>query len=351
MSVDAQGTSRRRSRQATVLRLVIQLVGFLIGMGLLAWAVGMAFSAENQEQFERLGEAPWHEAAALVLLSLGTLSINGLVFYVTLLPVRRLGVIDLQAVSAIASLFTYLPFKMSLVFRTVFHNRRDGVPLFTIAAWFGAIGVLIPAFVAPVLLASWVREDVDLLWFVIALGGVAVIGACVVLMARWFGPGRGIERIERLADATRIRPLSRFVRSAAFAHLHAGVVMLASARAVASTAVLRLIDLGLYGVRFKLAASMLGVELSWSDAIVSGAVFFFISASAPTGSLGLREGGTIGLAAAVGIAATPAQEANFAAVALLVTASEIAAYLVGTAMGILWLRPLRLARLARNGDV
>lgn len=337
------------SRSVSTAKLAIQIVGFLFGMAVLAWALSMAFSADNQDQFKKLSEAPWHQVAAMVLLAMGTLAINGLIFFVTLLPVRRLGVIDLQAVSAIASLLSYLPFKMSLIFRTVFHNRRDGVPLFTIAAWFVAIGVLIPAFVAPVLVASAIRRDVDLLWLLIALAGVALAATIVVSLAKVFGPGTGIERLERLADVTRIKPLSRFVRSALFAHLHAGVVMLSSVRAVAFHAGLRLTDLALHAIRFKLAAEMLGVELSWSHAIVSGAVYFFIGATAPTGSLGLREGGTIGLAVVLGIATPDA----FAAIALLVTASELTAFLIGTAGGIVWLNPLKLARLGRvtsNGE-
>lgn len=347
--MDRERPKRRPTiRSASAAKLAIQLVGFLIGMALLAWALQMAFSAENQDQFKKLSEAPWHQVAALVLLSLGTLVINGLVFFVTLLPVRRLGVIDLQAISAIASLLSYMPFKMSLILRTVFHNRHDGVPLFTIAAWFAAIGVLIPAFVAPVIGASALRREVDLLWMVIAFGGAAVFAAIVVSLARLFGPGSGVERLERLADATRIRSLSKFVRSESFTHLHTGVVMLSSVRVVASNAALRLTDLALYGIRFKLAATMLGVDLSWSHAIVSGAVYFLIGASAPTGSLGVREGGTIGLAVALGIATTDAQQANFAAIALLVTAGELAAFLIGTAGGIVWLNPLKLARLGRD---
>ncbi len=347
--MDPQQLETQSSRRARpIAKLLIQLIGFLIGLALLAWALRMGFSSENQEQFKTLGNAPWYQVAGLVALALGTLAINGLVFFVALLPVRRLGVIDLQAVSAIASLFSYLPFKMSLIFRTVYHNRRDGVPLFTIAAWFGAIGVLIPAFLAPVFGASAIRREIDLLWVAMVVAGVAVIATAVVLLSRYLGPGKGLGRLQALADSTRVKPLGKFVRSASFSQLHAGVVMLASVRAVGSNAVLRLTDIALHGIRFKLAATMLGVELGWSEAIVSGAFYFFIGASAPTGSLGMREGLTIGLAATIGIASTDAQIDIVAAIAQLVTASELPAFLLGTGLGIVWLNPLKLIALSRG---
>ena len=47
------------------LRLVVQLIGFVVALVLLGWTVRLALSAENRTQLERLGEAAPGEIVGL----------------------------------------------------------------------------------------------------------------------------------------------------------------------------------------------------------------------------------------------------------------------------------------------
>lgn len=327
-------------------QVAVQTVGFVIGLGLLAWALKLAFNAENRAQFEKLGDAAWYEVGGLVALGLGTLFFNGLIFWNALLPVKRLGVVEVQATNAIASLLSYLPFKLSLLFRTVVHNRRDGVPIFTMGSWFGAIGVMMLTVLIPLAGISRWRQDIDLVWFVLVLVGVAACVAVTGYVASLFSFGKGLERFRRLVGWFRIKPLTKFVRTDTYAKMHAGIVMLASPRALAVNVLLRFGDVAVHTVRFKVAATMLGQDLTWEQSLFCGVAFFMIGSVSPAGSIGIRETGTMGAAGLIGI-----EPATFAPVAIVVMASETIAYLLGTVLGVVYLNPAKLAKLNQEKPV
>lgn len=338
MADDAKGPGGMSKAQ-----IIIQTLGFLIGLALLGWALKLAFSPQNREQFEKLGEAEWYEVGGLVALGLGTLFFNGLIFWNALLPVKRLGIVEVQATNAIASLLSYLPFKLSLLFRTVVHNRRDGVPIFTMGSWFGAIGVMMLMVLLPLAGVSQWRGDIDLVWLLGVLAGVGVFSVATWWLASLFSFGKGLERFRRVVGWLRIPPLSKFVRTDTYAKMHAGIVMLASPRALAGNVLLRFGDVAVHTLRFKLASEMLGQPLTWEQSLLCGIAFFAIGATSPAGAIGIREAGTMGAAGLIGIEPT-----TFAPIAVVVAASETIAYLFGTAGGIAYLNPLKLARLSRE---
>src|SRR5689334_8888564 len=63
-------------RRPRALRIAIQLLGFCIGIALLAWCASVAFSEKNRAQQARIADAAWTDVALLVLLSLTTLALN-----------------------------------------------------------------------------------------------------------------------------------------------------------------------------------------------------------------------------------------------------------------------------------
>lgn len=329
-------------------RLIVQVIGFAIGLAMLAWAGRLALSPENRQSLERLGASAWHEVLGLVGLALCVLWVNGLLFAVAIRPVKRLPVEDVQAVNAIASLLSYLPFKLSLVFRTLVHNRRDGVPMFTIGAWLGVVGVLMLCVQGPVILASAVTRDVGALWLGMSIAGIGAAALAAQRLASMFGGGDGLERLRRIVDRLGARPLSAFVRGATFARMHAGVVMLASPRVVVLSVGLRGAELGVHMARFWLAGQMLGVSLAWEEALLVGLVYAFLNAASPAGSLGVADMGAVGVAAWISLSESREEAARFAGIALTVRASEVVAYLIGSSAGVLWLNPMRLARLSRE---
>ncbi len=331
------------------LRPIVQVAGFLIALGMLAWAGKLAVSGIGAEQIEHLRASAWYEVLGLVALGVATVVINGLIFALVIRPARRVPVLDVVSVNAIASLLAYLPFKLSLIFRTLVHNRRDGVPLLTIGAWLGAVGVLLMAVYGPMILVSGIVQTVGGFWLIAC--GLGVLGGTLLItvLARAGAGDAGLSRIERITRTLAGRRMARLVRSDAFARLHAGLDMLASWLVAGGNLLLRAMDLLVHAGRFMLASSMLGAGLSIEEALLLGLVYSFLNAASPTGSLGIADLGTVGVAAWMGLG--DGDPARFAGIALLVRASEVIAYLLSTALGVLWLGPVALVRLETRGGV
>jgi hypothetical protein len=335
----------RHHPRARQVRLLIQVLGFAISLGLLGVCVWLALKEENRAGFQHLREASAWQVGLLLLLSFLTLNINGLAFWVALRPVRRLAVLDVLATNAVSTFLAYLPFKLSAIARIVIHNRRDRVPLLSIGAWFAAVAVLLLAALGPAALATLWRQKIDALWIIATLGGQVLLGSVIVMLAGAFRGPAGQARLAALAGSLRLRLARRVLGSRAWSNLHAGFDMLASPRAVASAVVLRLADMAVHGSRFALAAAIFGVALPLDQAVLISLTYFMIGVVSPFGVLGAREMGATGMAAALFAGAGGEHAVGmFAAISLLVSASEVIVNLFSAAAGLAWLRLDRLLR-------
>ena len=323
-------------------RIAVQLIAFIACMGLLGWAVSMAFSGDNRAALEHLQSAPRSLILAVVGLSALSLLINGSTLWLTLTPVRRLKLTDTLAANSIAVFFNYLPFKLSLVSRFVIHNRRDGMPLLQIGAWLAAFAVVVLAGLAPPVAASLVRPKVDGVWIAMVVGGIAVMFAAVTLAARLFAGDRGLQRVQSIGGIIPVSLLHRLLKSRAFAQLHTGFAMLSSPGVLGVLLVLRVADLLVQAARFELAARAVGGELGWDQALLAASAYFMIGILSPAGVLGARETGTAGVAALLTIPALTSDA--FVLAVLVVTGAELIVNLVAAAASIAWLRPDRLLR-------
>lgn len=320
-------------------RLGLQIVGFLIGIALLAWCVRDALNPDNRAQLERLLDAPPGSIAALVGLTVATLLLNGLGFWTALAPVRRLRVTEVVAVNTLATFLNYLPFKLGAIARIAIHNRRDGVPLLMIGAWLiTLLGALVIG-VGPLVLVSLWRPRVDATWIGASAALVLALFIACVVLSRVFVGERGLARIHRLVDPLRISVLSRLMRSERFRELHAGFAMTSHAGWFGATVLLRLLDVGVQAARFWLAAELLGSPIGYDQALLVSVAFFLIGVMSPSGMLGLREGGSRIFAGLVAI-----DPATFAPVPLLVGAVDAVVNLTGAGIAIAYLGPRRLLR-------
>jgi hypothetical protein len=310
----------------------VQILGFLVGLTLLAGCAYLAFSKPAyREQMARLAQAPPWQLAAMLALSAGTIAISGLVFRAVLRPVRRLGAIDCVAVNGVCSALSYLPFKVSLLFRVFYHHRRDRLALLEIGGWMAATaGVILVSLAGPLLASLWIGR-LGPAWWGVALGGIALGAGAVLLCANLLASDAGWGRFAGLLRASGISPLRRLADSSRFAQLHAGVLMLASPASVAQALALRGMDVGVHSARFYLAAHAVGVELTGEQAVLAGATYFFLQMLAPTGVAGVREGGT---AAVLGLA----QQQDLLVVVLAVSAAEATMNIVMGLAGAAWLR-------------
>lgn len=312
--------------------VALNLLGFALGLVLLWWCGARALSPENSEQLQKLASAPWWQAASLVALSMVSVLFNAMAFRAAIAPVRKLPVRDVLSVNFIASLGNYMPFKLGLIFRVLTHNRRNGVPLLTIGAWMGAMGVIMLGVLGPVLLAGVWRGRVDALWWAASAGGIALLTGVAIGSARFAGTGRGWALIEWVWVNL---PMPRRLRqSAMLERVHEGTRMLGSPRAVAAVVTWRLADLATQSARFLVAAAIVGRAVRWDEALLAGSTYYLIGSVSPAGQLGLREAGTAGL---IGKVLAGVDFDAFSLIVLMVTAAELVALLLGAALALAFL--------------
>jgi len=333
------------------LMAIVQIGGFLGGIGLLVWVVSAALSPENRQLLERLGDATPMQIVLLLFCSVATLVLNGSIFWVTLLPEKRVRHLDIQATNAIATLLSYLPFKLGLIFRIVVHNRRDAVPLLTIGAWYMAMFALIATNLGPPVGASLLLQGVDGVWWTLTLGGVVVLTSLLVLVSWPLSGDKGMARIHRVLDPIPVPPLHTFMRTESFARVHAGFGMLAHPWASFWATVMRLSDIAAQTARFVIAAQILGIDMGWETATLIATSYFMIGLISPFGMIGTREGGTLGLQALLGIELASAGEGDpMALIILFVSATESIAFFAGAGFGVVWLRADRLLMNRAGAD-
>jgi hypothetical protein len=318
----------------------VQVLGFLIGVGLLVWVVLEAFSPRNRAQLEKLADAPWQLVVAMLGLSVIVVVISGEVFRNALLPVRRIPIVGMHATNAVASLLALLPFKLSIFFRVAVHNRRDGVPLLTIGAWFAAVSAIMACAVVPMLAVNHFRKPTDTASAWLMLAGLVVMAGLLIAAARFFLSSRGWSIVRAVYDAM---PKPRVLRSehpagaALLERAREGCRMLASPRAVTVCLLLRGLDIGVQGARIYVAARIVGLDVAPDAALVAGMMYFLVGAASPAGQVGPREG-------AVVLVLGP----SFAVVPLIITVAETLVLLIGSVLGIACLRPDRLLRTASS---
>ncbi|MBL9002583.1 MAG: flippase-like domain-containing protein [Phycisphaerae bacterium] len=317
-------------------RAVLQIVGFLIGLSILAWCISAALSPENRDKLHALSRAPAGLVALLFALSAVSLALNGAMFWTTLLPAKRLPMADVQAVNAAAALLSYLPFKLSIVARFLIHNRRNGVPLLTIGAWLAAVAAVLVATMTPTAAAAAWRQQADTVFALVCVAGMALAYAAVLGGASLFAHEQGLERLHRWAAPLGFSWLDRALRSTWFRRVHVALDMLAHPGTLALSMLLRVADLSVQAARFSVAAACLGTSLEFGVAFLTASMFFLIGVLSPSGALGAREGASTGLAA---LLAVPGLSGTaFAPIALTVSASEVLVNLTCAVVGGAYLR-------------
>lgn len=315
------------------LRIAAQVVGFLIGLGLLGWCVRLALSEENREALRKLGDAPPGSLAALLGLSVVGVTANGLIFWAALRPVWRIKPLDVVATNALATFLANLPFKIGLLTRIAIHNRRDTVPMAMIFGWFGAVTATL-LLVSASLLAAGLMRGVLGGWTVpVALVLMVVSSAVTVVIAKRLSGERGHRRLSRLIGRLGGRRALRLARSQVIRELHMGLDMLASGRWMALVIVFRIVDFSAQAWRWVVAGELSEISVTPTDGMLISGGHYVAGALSPVGMLGFREGAAMGMAELLGF-----DSQRFAFTALLTAGAELVVVIAGAGVAIAWLR-------------
>ncbi len=299
-----------KSASGSRARIGLQVLGFIVGLGLLGWCVMQAVNPDNRQHLAKLRGADWRLVTTLAGLSAASLLVNGLSFWSVIRPVRRVPMASVIAVNAMATALASLPFKLSVICRFVVHHRRDGVPLLTITTWMGNSLTIMLATLVPILLVSLWKTEVDAAWCAAVLTSIGISASLVIVLARagssdrvwawaenWFGalPAGASE----VPTSGRWRSVRRLVaRFDVLAKAREGVRMLSFPSGVYGAAGLRVVDITIQAARFVVAARLLEQVMAPADALLAAALYFIVGVASPAGSLGFREAAVLGVHAA-----------------------------------------------------
>jgi len=252
---------RRRSGRD----VAFQLVGFALGLALIAWCLHRAFSGDGgRETWERISAAPAWAIWGLALSSLASLAVNGLMFWFLVRPVRPIGVVEMQGINLVASVLNYLPLplRVGLLARIAYHWRVNRMSALEIGALLGA-AILVTMVVAGGLSAGVVA-------FPFTGAGIA-LGASIAALAI------GVLLIRRVA---RWEFLVRRTRNAER--------IFADGRAFGGGVAMRTVDAIAWSIRMACAVAVLGLPLTIAESAILGLVAVAASMN-PLGRFGFRE--------------------------------------------------------------
>ena len=290
----------------TTRRLIVQLVGFAIGIALLAWIVKGAI---DQGDWSKIREADPGLLAILLGCTVVSLLINGTMFWIGIRPVKRLPFWDLQFLNVVANMLNYAPIRVGAIARVAYHLRVDRLRLLQIGAWFAFLGYLVILGIAAFLVATWARVRLDWIWLLLV---VAMLGAGGLLCRMVAGA----------------RMLARYGQGLG--------EMMRDPAAVWTGLVLRIADLAAFAGRMAAALVILEIRLPAAH-VVALAVVATGASMTPLGRVGIREW-CVAEAAALLSMSEAAVSGSLAQLALLESAGEALVYIPLGAVALLWYR-------------
>ncbi len=315
-AISASGNMSRTQR-------IVQLLGLIIGIALMIWALSLASGGDNRQALENLRNASPRLVAALIILSLLSIALDAITFWIAMLPRRRLPLGEVMGTNAIAVFLSILPFKLGMIIRSAIHVRRHKVELKSLVSWFIAFGGVTMAAIAAcaggAILASRFWQQPSLFSTVAVATGLLLAAWCVIV---------GVGQISRRSGNTFLRVLTLGTTD-----------LISSPGAVAAGLMIRTLDIATFAARFAIAGAILGVSLTAAESAQLGSVYLLLNAGAPAGALGFAEAGTAGAAKMIGI-----NIEDGARLALLTTAVRLATAGCCAACAWMWLRPDRLLR-------
>ncbi len=298
-------------------KLVAQLAIFAVGVVLLAWII---VGAVKEGHWDRLAHANPLLVAALLGCTAVSAVLNGLSFWVTVRPIRRIPGWDMQRINLVANMLNYAPIRLGAIARVYYHVRVDRLTILQIGAWFSVIAYVLLLGIGSCLLATLVHFQVDWIW------GLLVVGQMVagILAIRVFGGlplvarhGRGFDRIVN----------DRFT--------------------LWSVSGLRIADMAMYITRMGIAATLLEISLSLPQIVVLAVVALSVSL-VPVARVGFREAAVAMVAGGLSLSG-PDIGANLKQLALVESAGEALVYIPLGIGALPWLRR-RLRSGATPGD-
>ena len=239
-------------------KVAIQLVGFVIGLALLAWCIKVAVQGGD---WSRVLHAPPLLVAGLIGCTLVSLFVNGASFWLVIRPVQPLRLSDLMWINLVTGVLNYAPIRAGLIARVAYHMRCDGMSLFRIGAWLGSLAYTTLLTIGACVFTTIIWPTFDWVWIALLLGQLVLGGVLI-----WAMMGQSI--VLKYA-----RGIDRMLRDPV---------------ALWGAIALRLVDIAAFVGRMACAIAILGLPLGLTDTLLLGFAAIALTMN-PLGRFGFRE--------------------------------------------------------------
>lgn len=253
-------------------RALIQALGFLAGLALVVWVVKGAIDAASDPSRAGILESlrtAWAQRPMLIIgISLTTaisLIIDGALFWMVLLPVRRLAFMEIQWLTFVTATSNFFPIRLGIPVRYAYALLANRLTFKEATVWFVAVTLVVLVSLVAVVAATALVPVPGFSWAILVLIGLGVSA----LLLQW--------AMKLPVAATRIGTWS---------------LMITNPGTYWTGTVLRVVEVLLWIVRMWCAAEILNLGLSFATVTVLGVAAIAVMLN-PFGRIGFREATTV----------------------------------------------------------
>jgi hypothetical protein len=253
-------------------RAALQVVGFALGTALVLWVVKGALDAAADPSRAGIMESvraawqsrPWL-VAGIAITTVLSLVIDGALFWLVLLPVRRLGFMEIQWLTCVTATSNFFPVRLGIPVRYAYALLANRMPFAEATAWFVAVTLVILVSLGAITAATAAFPQPGAGWAALVLAGIG---------AGWF--------VFRHAAA--LGPVAR--------RLGPWLPMVTTPWTYWTGTLIRVAEVFLWIVRMWCAAEILDLGLDFATVTVLGVASIAVMLN-PLGRLGFREATTV----------------------------------------------------------
>jgi hypothetical protein len=253
-------------------RAALQVVGFALGTALVLWVVKGALDAAADPSRAGIMESvraawqsrPWL-VAGIAITTVLSLVIDGALFWLVLLPVRRLGFMEIQWLTCVTATSNFFPVRLGIPVRYAYALLANRLTFMQATAWFMALTLVILVSLGAVVAATILVPEPGVAWGALVLAALAIGGFA----------------LHRIASLGAVR-----------SRMNGWERMLTTPGTYWAGAVLRVLEVLLWVARMWCASEILGLGLSFATVTVLGVAAIAVMLN-PLGRIGFREATTV----------------------------------------------------------
>ena len=253
-------------------RAALQVAGFAFGSALVLWVVKGALEVAADPSRTGIVDAvraAWQSRPLLVVglaaTTLLSLVIDGALFWLVLLPVRRLGFMEIQWLTMVTATSNFFPVRLGIPVRYSYALLANRMPFAEATAWFVAVTLVILVSLGAITVATAAFPSPGAGWIALVVAGIG---------AGWFA----------FRHAAALGPVAR--------RLGPWLPMVTTPWTYWAGTLIRVAEVFLWIVRMWCAAEILGLGLDFATVTVLGVASIAVMLN-PLGRLGFREATTV----------------------------------------------------------